>query len=372
MARTILIMAAGTGGHIFPGLAIAKELVSRGWKVRLDGHAVGHGEDARGRGRHPMVTVNMTRRARQGRDRVARASREAPRRLLAVERHHLPRAPRRGALHGRLRRVPGRPDGGAVGQAPRRARAGCDRRARQSRARARGGPRRHRHGGRLRGARRPRDRRPPPEAKVGRMARHARARRNRGRAAARGAICRPRRPASPARGGRQPRRADAERPRRGGASRDARARAAGSRPPGGRAQPGRADRELPRRGRARRSGRLHRRHGRALRLVRRADRALGRDHRRGDRRRGRGGDPLPAALVRRRRAGGATQAFLAVARRGDRAGAARDDAGEPRLAPSGLTRPRLAAMAAKARALGRPEATRRCADLCEAMAGVAP
>ena len=33
MAKTILIMAAGTGGHIMPGLAIAKELTARGWKV---------------------------------------------------------------------------------------------------------------------------------------------------------------------------------------------------------------------------------------------------------------------------------------------------------------------------------------------------
>ncbi|HEX4943732.1 MAG TPA: glycosyltransferase, partial [Usitatibacteraceae bacterium] len=33
MSRTILVMAAGTGGHVFPGLAIAKELARRGWKV---------------------------------------------------------------------------------------------------------------------------------------------------------------------------------------------------------------------------------------------------------------------------------------------------------------------------------------------------
>jgi UDP-N-acetylglucosamine--N-acetylmuramyl-(pentapeptide) pyrophosphoryl-undecaprenol N-acetylglucosamine transferase len=34
----------------------------------------------------------------------------------------------------------------------------------------------------------------------------------------------------------------------------------------------------------------------------------------------------------------------------------------------GLTRETLAAMAASARALGKPDATRRCADLCEALA----
>ncbi|MDF0604591.1 undecaprenyldiphospho-muramoylpentapeptide beta-N-acetylglucosaminyltransferase [Neisseriaceae bacterium TC5R-5] len=31
--RTVMVMAAGTGGHIVPGLAVAKELAQRGWKV---------------------------------------------------------------------------------------------------------------------------------------------------------------------------------------------------------------------------------------------------------------------------------------------------------------------------------------------------
>ena len=33
MKRTALIMAAGTGGHIYPGLAIAEVLAARGWKI---------------------------------------------------------------------------------------------------------------------------------------------------------------------------------------------------------------------------------------------------------------------------------------------------------------------------------------------------
>ena len=40
-ARTILIMAAGTGGHIFPGLAIARELQARGWSVHWMGTPAG-------------------------------------------------------------------------------------------------------------------------------------------------------------------------------------------------------------------------------------------------------------------------------------------------------------------------------------------
>ena len=31
--RTVMVMAAGTGGHIVPGIAVARELQNRGWQV---------------------------------------------------------------------------------------------------------------------------------------------------------------------------------------------------------------------------------------------------------------------------------------------------------------------------------------------------
>lgn len=33
MSRCIMIMAGGTGGHVFPALAVAEELMQRGWKI---------------------------------------------------------------------------------------------------------------------------------------------------------------------------------------------------------------------------------------------------------------------------------------------------------------------------------------------------
>jgi UDP-N-acetylglucosamine--N-acetylmuramyl-(pentapeptide) pyrophosphoryl-undecaprenol N-acetylglucosamine transferase len=58
--RTILIMAAGTGGHIFPGLAIAAELERRGWTVHWMGTPWGMENKIVGEVGYPMTTVNIS------------------------------------------------------------------------------------------------------------------------------------------------------------------------------------------------------------------------------------------------------------------------------------------------------------------------
>jgi UDP-N-acetylglucosamine--N-acetylmuramyl-(pentapeptide) pyrophosphoryl-undecaprenol N-acetylglucosamine transferase len=59
MSRTILIMAAGTGGHIFPGLAIARELAARSWRVHWMGTPRGMENRLVAEAGYPMVTVSM-------------------------------------------------------------------------------------------------------------------------------------------------------------------------------------------------------------------------------------------------------------------------------------------------------------------------
>ena len=58
--RTVLIMAAGTGGHIFPGLAIARELAQRGWSVHWMGTPSGMENKIVAEAGYPMVNVNIT------------------------------------------------------------------------------------------------------------------------------------------------------------------------------------------------------------------------------------------------------------------------------------------------------------------------
>ena len=41
MSKTLLILAAGTGGHIMPGLAVAEAMRARGWNIHWLGTAHG-------------------------------------------------------------------------------------------------------------------------------------------------------------------------------------------------------------------------------------------------------------------------------------------------------------------------------------------
>ena len=60
MNRTILIMAAGTGGHIFPGLAIADELKARGWNIHWMGTPAGMENKLVANAGYPIFTVKMS------------------------------------------------------------------------------------------------------------------------------------------------------------------------------------------------------------------------------------------------------------------------------------------------------------------------
>jgi len=58
--RTILIMAAGSGGHIFPGLAIAREMAARGWNVHWMGTPHGMENRLVKQAGYPISPVAMT------------------------------------------------------------------------------------------------------------------------------------------------------------------------------------------------------------------------------------------------------------------------------------------------------------------------
>lgn len=59
MEKRIMIMAAGTGGHIFPGVAIAKTLQERGWGVSWLGTAHGMEGEIVAKNQIPMDKLNF-------------------------------------------------------------------------------------------------------------------------------------------------------------------------------------------------------------------------------------------------------------------------------------------------------------------------
>lgn len=60
MNRTALIMAAGTGGHIYPGLAIAEVLAARGWTIVWLATPAGMEHKLVGRAGYPIEVVQMS------------------------------------------------------------------------------------------------------------------------------------------------------------------------------------------------------------------------------------------------------------------------------------------------------------------------
>src|SRR5487761_2574398 len=60
MNRTILIMAGGTGGHIYPGLAVADVLNAQGWKVIWLGAPKSMEAELVPKHGYPIAWVNFT------------------------------------------------------------------------------------------------------------------------------------------------------------------------------------------------------------------------------------------------------------------------------------------------------------------------
>jgi len=60
MTRSLMIMAAGTGGHIIPGLAVAREMRERGWRVSWLGTKTGMENTLVPKSDVPLDTIGFT------------------------------------------------------------------------------------------------------------------------------------------------------------------------------------------------------------------------------------------------------------------------------------------------------------------------